>query len=101
LDPVEAASLVAGIATPLVVLWLAALVFLRTDPTREQRLALNQGLLDLLAPVEQAERRINAMTQRLKKQIEAVEAASDIASDRLGHLESRFQTQINELFTAT
>ncbi|MDA5193193.1 coiled-coil domain-containing protein [Govanella unica] len=97
----ETAALIAGIIAPVGVIWLVALVVLRTDPLREQRLALSHGLHDLLAPVEQAEKRVATLTQKLQKQIEAVDAAGDIASQRITVLENRFAAQIQTLFTAT
>ncbi|RIK95553.1 MAG: hypothetical protein DCC73_04120 [Proteobacteria bacterium] len=97
----EAAGLVSGIVSPLVIVWLAALVYLRTDPLRGYRLDLAHALDELLSPVDAAESRVDGLVARLKRQIEHLEAASDIASDRLGHLERRFQGQIGDLFTAT
>jgi len=97
----EIGAIVAGGTMPLVLIWLFALVIMRTDLFREQRIAVAQGLDELLSPVDQAERRTAALTEKLRQQIENVESASEIASDRIKRLEDRFQGQITDLFSAT
>ena len=97
----EIGAMAAGVTMPLVLIWICALVILRTDLLGEQRIAVAQGLDELLSPVDQAERRATALTEKLRQQIENVENASEIASDRIKRLEDRFQNQINDLFSAT
>lgn len=97
----EVGAIVAGATMPLVLIWLFVLVILRTDLFREQRIAIAEGLDELLSPVDQAERRTTALTQKLRQQIENVESASEIAADRIKRLEDRFQGQITDLFSAT
>lgn len=97
----ELGAIVSGGIMPLVLIWLFALVIMRTDLFREQRIAVAQGLDELLSPVDQAERRTTALTEKLRQQIENVESASEIAADRIKRLEDRFQAQITDLFSAT
>ncbi len=97
----EAGGLLAGGSLPLILIWLIALVYLRTDPLREHRTALTHGLDGLLAPLEVAQRRVNSIVAELHKEIHHVEAAGDIATTRIGNLEKRFQDQISNLFEVT
>ncbi|MCF6216511.1 MAG: hypothetical protein L3J58_10110 [Emcibacter sp.] len=97
----EAGGLLAGASLPLILIWLIALVYLRTDPLREHRTALTHGLDGLLAPLEVAQRRVNSIVAELHKEIHHVESASDIATTRIGNLEKRFQNQISNLFEVT
>jgi len=97
----EVGGLLAGASLPLILFWLMALVFLRTDPLREQRTALTQGIEGLLAPLDSVQKRVGAIVAQLHKEIKHVEAASDIAATRLDNLENRFQEQISNLFDVT
>ena len=97
----ETGGLLAGATLPLLLIWLIALVFLRTDPLRDHRMALAHGLDGLLAPLDVAQRRVNSIVAELHKEISHVEAAGDIATTRIDNLENRFQEQISNLFEAT
>ncbi|VAX05016.1 hypothetical protein MNBD_ALPHA03-1909 [hydrothermal vent metagenome] len=97
----EAGGLLAGASLPLILVWLIALVYLRTDPLREHRTALTHGLDGLLAPLDVAQKRVNSIVAELHKEIHHVEAASDIATTRIDNLENRFQDQISNLFEVT
>jgi len=97
----EAGGLLAGASLPLILIWLIALVYLRTDPLRDHRMALTQGLDGLLAPLEVAQKRVNHIVADLHKEISHVEAAGDIATTRIDNLEQRFQSQISDLFEVT
>jgi len=97
----EISGLLAGASLPLILVWLVALVYLRTDPLRDHRAALAHGLDGLLAPLDMAQRRVNSIVAELHKEIKHVEAAGDIASTRLDNLEKRFQGQISDLFEVT
>jgi len=97
----EIGGLLAGASMPLVLIWLVALVYLRSDPLRDHRLALAHGLDGLLSPLEVAQRRVNTIVAGIHKEISHVEAASDIAVTRIDNLEKRFQDQISSLFDVT
>ncbi|MCF8473612.1 MAG: hypothetical protein K9G26_02865 [Emcibacter sp.] len=97
----ETGGLMAGASLPLILIWLIALVFLRTDPLRDQRTALIHGLDDLAAPLNKIQNHIDSIVKDLHKEIGHVEAASDIALKRIDNLERRFQEQISNLFEVT
>ncbi len=97
----ETGGLLAGAMMPLVLIWLIALVYLRTDPLRDHRMALAHGLDELLTPLDLAQRRVNSIVSELNKEISHVEAAGDIATTRIDNLENRFQEQISSLFDVT
>lgn len=101
LDAWSVFSLVAGIFTPVTVIWLVALVFQRTDPLLEKRLEIAKGMDQALAPIDDAEKRLAAMVDNIGHQITQIEASTDIAVQRVEALEDRFQAQINDLFDAT
>ncbi|GHF26268.1 hypothetical protein GCM10017044_21480 [Kordiimonas sediminis] len=94
-------ELLAGVSTPLVLIWLVALVAQRTDPMLERRVDLSRNLHKAIAPVEIAEQRLENLTKKLKKELEGLNAVSDLASDRISNLENSFQEQISNLFAAT
>lgn len=97
----EVGGLLAGATLPLLLIWLIALVYLRTDPLRDHRMALAHGLDELLTPLDVAQRRANAIVAGLHKEISHVEAAGDIATTRIDNLKNRFQEQISNLFEVT
>jgi len=97
----EAGGLLAGGSLPLILVWLIALVYLRTDPLRDHRMALTHGLDGLLAPLDVAQKRVNLIVAELHKELHHVESAGDIATTRIDSLEKRFQTQISDLFEVT
>ncbi|RMB08982.1 hypothetical protein BXY39_1629 [Eilatimonas milleporae] len=97
----DLAALVAGVATPIAIAWLIALAFQRTDPLIERRVALAQHLHRAMSPVEAAEVRLAQLHKGIIKELDHIDAVADLASDRVKHLENRFQEQISNLFTAT
>lgn len=97
----ELSALVGGIAAPVAVIWLIALVYQRTDPLLERRIEMVQGMDKALAPIEVAEKRLGQIGIEFDKQVAHIELAVDVASQRIEHLEGRFQGQISELFSAT
>ena len=94
------AGLVAGYATPVIIFWLVALAFQRTDPLLEHRLAVAQNLHKAIAPVDVAEQRMAQLSKNLQKELQNIDAVADLAADRIKNLEDRFQEQINNLFSA-
>ena len=97
----EAGGLLAGASLPLILVWLIALVYLRTDPLRDHRTALTRGMNDLFAPLDAVQQRVNSIVAELHKQIKQVEGAGDVATTRIDNLEKRFQEQISNLFEVT
>ncbi len=97
----EAGGLLAGASLPLILVWLIALVYLRTDPLRDHRAALTHGIEGLLNPLDVAQKRVNSIVVELHKEIKHIGAASDIAVTRIDNLENRFQEQISSLFEVT
>jgi len=93
-------SLVSGLMSPLAVIWIMALVFQRTDPMLERRVAVAQTLHKAVAPVEHAERRLVDLQAKLIRDLESIDAVAELASDRISNLEDRFQSQISDLFSA-
>ncbi len=101
ISPANLATYIAGLATPIAVIWLITLAFQRTDPLLERRLDMSQNLHKAVAPVEEAERRLNQLSKNLGKELDNIVAVADLASDRIENLENRFQAQISDLFSAT
>ncbi|MCK5040656.1 MAG: hypothetical protein KAR62_00110 [Sphingomonadales bacterium] len=97
----EVALYAAGLTSPIVVFWLVALVYQRTDPLLEQRLDIAKGMAKTLAPIDQAQDRLKEISTNIEKQLKLIEAATDIAGQRIHNLENRFQDEVNHLFTAT
>ena len=91
----------AGLTSPIVVFWLVALVYQRTDPLLERRVEIAQGMNETLAPIDRAEKRLSGIAANIDKQVHLIEAASEIAENRIQNLEGRFQEQVNNLFNAT
>lgn len=91
----------AGLTSPIVVFWLIALVYQRTDPLLERRIEVAMGMEKTLDPIDTAESRLKEISANISKQIGFIEASTDIAVQRIENLENRFQDQVNELFTAT
>ncbi len=98
---VDMAALVAGILAPVAIFWLIALVFQRTDPLLERRLAVAQGMNRALAPIEHAEHRLDQLLNRIRRDMDHIEAAVDLAASRIDSLEERFKSEIADLFSAT
>ncbi|RME66704.1 MAG: hypothetical protein D6782_03835, partial [Alphaproteobacteria bacterium] len=99
--PPDIAAGVAGLMTPIVCAWLMALVFQRTDPLLERRLALARTLARAVAPIDAAEIKLNQLLERLRRDIETVERTVELAAERIDTLEARFQSQVSDLFSAT
>lgn len=94
-------SLAGGIILPIVLFWLIALVFQRTDPLLERRLSVMQNLNTTLAPIDLAEKRLESINASIQNQFESIEAISDIASKSMDKLEKRFQEQTDQLFSVS
>lgn len=92
---------IALMMAPVAVFWLIALVFQRTDPLLERRLAMAQTMNRALAPVEAAEARLAALNKKLRDEVDTIERVVVLASDRIDNLEDRFQSQVSDLFGAT
>ncbi|GAB4126253.1 MAG: hypothetical protein Kow00104_11290 [Rhodothalassiaceae bacterium] len=97
----DLAPLVAGILTPIAVFWLIALVIQRSDPLLERRLGIQRTLDRALAPIEHAEKRLDHLVARMKRDMDHIEAAVDLAASRIDSLEHRFRNEISDLFAAT
>jgi predicted nucleic acid-binding Zn-ribbon protein len=93
--------MVTGFMTPFIAIWLITLIFMRSSPLRDQHAALVLGLEGLLDPVNIAERRIDQLIEKLQKQINDVNAASDAATEKLMALESQFIDQTEKLHNET
>ncbi|MCK5575516.1 MAG: hypothetical protein KAI28_06850 [Sphingomonadales bacterium] len=98
---VDMGAISGGMAAPIVLFWLAALVYQRTDPLLERRLEIARGMEGTLAPIDAAEKRLDSINSNISNQLNLVEGATDVAMARIGHLEERFQDQVNSLFSAT
>ncbi len=94
-------SLVAGSFAPIGLFWLIALVFQRSDPLLERRLAIAQTLHKAIAPVEEAEKRLDILHGQISKELTNIDAVSLLAAERIDNLEDRFQEQVSNLFSAT
>ncbi|MGY8986440.1 MAG: hypothetical protein ACKVIX_07400 [Sphingomonadales bacterium] len=90
-----------GLTSPIVVFWLITLVYQRTDPLLERRIEISMGMEKTLDPIDAAEKKLNIISSNIKKQIDLIEASTDIALQSIENLENRFQDQVNQLFTAT
>ncbi|WP_149999402.1 hypothetical protein [Iodidimonas gelatinilytica] len=101
LQLVDLAALIAGVLTPLAIVWLIALVFQRTDPLLERRLEIAQDMDRALAPIEHAEKRLDQLLVRVRHDMDHVEAAVDLAASRIDSLEGRFKSEIADLFSVT
>lgn len=99
--PADIAAGVAGLMTPIVCAWLMALVFQRTDPLLERRLALARTLNRAIAPIDAAEIKLNQLLERLRRDVDTVERTVELAAERIDTLEARFQSQVSDLFSAT
>ncbi|MFZ5609129.1 MAG: hypothetical protein ACOY99_05930 [Pseudomonadota bacterium] len=99
--PSEIAIYVAGLVTPIVAFWMIALVFQRTDPLLERRLAVARSLNQAVAPIDAAEQRLDALIQKLNKELQTIDKTADLAGERIAALESRFEAQVSGLFSAT
>lgn len=97
----DLAALIAGLAAPVSVFWLMALVAQRTDPLLERRLEIARGMKKALAPIEAAERKLVSIRHNLDSQVKNIELATDVAAQRLDSLENRFDKQLTGLFSAT
>lgn len=94
-------SLSGGILLPIVLFWLVALVFQRTDPLLERRVSMIQNLNTTLAPIDSAEQRLKEINKSIHNQFESIEAIADIASNSIDKLEKRFDEQTTQLFAAS
>ncbi|GAB4141667.1 MAG: hypothetical protein Tsb0016_09500 [Sphingomonadales bacterium] len=99
--PADIAAAVAGLMTPIVCVWVMALVFQRTDPLLERRLALARTLNRAIAPIDAAEIKLNQLLARLNRDVDTVERTVELAAERIDTLEARFQSQVSDLFSAT
>lgn len=98
---IEMATISTGAILPLILIWLTCLVVVRINPVDDNYRALEAGLDQLLHPVEMTQERIFKIIDNLKTEIEKIEAAGDVASNRFKNLEDSFKNQISELFKAT
>ncbi|UTW54203.1 hypothetical protein [Kordiimonas sp. SCSIO 12610] len=98
---IDVISIIAASTTPIAIFWLIALAIQRTDPLLERRLAIANNLHKAVAPVEIAENRLRELNKSLNNELANIEAVSELAAERIGNLEGRFQEQISNLFSAT
>lgn len=101
LSAVDIGVFIAALFTPIVTFWMMALVFQRTDPLLERRLAVARTLDHALAPIDAAEHRLDGILSRLTKDLQTLDHTVDLASERITALEHRFKDQLSELFSAT
>jgi hypothetical protein len=97
----DLAALIAGLAAPISVFWLMALVAQRTDPLLERRMEIARGMKKALAPIEAAEKKLGGVRKNLEGQVKNIELATDVATQRLDNLENCFDEQLSRLFSAT
>lgn len=94
-------ALTGGILLPIVLFWLVALVFQRTDPLLERRVSMMQTLNTALSPIDLAEKRLESIDNLIHTRFDNIKAAAEMASKSMGKLESRFEKQTNQLFAVT
>ncbi len=99
--PAELGAIVAGLAAPIAIIWLVALVYQRSDPLLERRLAVAQTLDRALAPIDHAEARFDQLIGRMRQDLERMSAVVDLAGERIDRLEDRFKAATADLFSAT
>ena len=78
----DLAALIGGLASPVAVFWLMALVSQRTDPLLERRLEITRGMKKALAPIEAAEKKLVFIRKNLDGQVKNIELATDVAAQR-------------------
>ncbi|MHC4181498.1 MAG: hypothetical protein ACYSWU_28710 [Planctomycetota bacterium] len=82
----EAGAAVAGVAMPMVVLWLVVLYMRRGGELREQTDMLRAQLELLTYPPDDAESRVRAVTDSLRGQAEALDRVTDTATIQMEKL---------------
>tara|TARA_R110002096_G_scaffold435927_1_gene664275 strand:- start:43984 stop:46557 length:2574 start_codon:yes stop_codon:yes gene_type:complete len=98
---IELATFLSAVSLPLIMIWIVCLVVMRINPVEENYRSLEAGLDQLLNPVEITQSRIVKIIENLKGEIDKIEAAGDLATNRFAKLEENFKIQISELFKAT
>mgnify|MGYP000524804406 CR=1 FL=1 len=98
---IEIATLFSAASLPLIMIWTICLVVMRINPIEENYRSLENGLDQLLNPVEITQNRIVKIIANLKDEIGKIEAAGDVATNRFAKLEESFKEQISDLFKAT
>lgn len=101
LDLNNLSALTGGILLPIVLFWLIALVFQRTDPLLERRVSMMQTLNTALSPIDLAEKRLESIDNSIHTRFNNIKAAAEMASKSMDKLEDRFEKQTNQLFAAT
>ena len=94
-------ALTGGVLLPIVLFWLIALVFQRTDPLLERRVSMMQTLNTALSPIDLAEKRLESIDNLIHSRFENIKAAAEMASNSMEKLEDRFEKQTNQLFAVT
>lgn len=97
----DIAALIGALGVPLCLIWIVTLVLQRSDPLLERRLAIARTLQASIAPVDEAEIKLDRMLERLRRDIGTVDQTVLLASERIGALEDRFKDQVSNLFSAT
>ena len=96
-SPSQISSIITGFSLPLIFIWLVSNYFKSSlEPLPQQHHDKNHKHL-ITSLSSQADKII----ADINKQISNLEATSDIALNRIGHLESKFTQQIKELFDVT
>ncbi len=98
---VEISTIVSVAILPLILLWVLCLVLIRMNPIEENYRSLENGLEQLLNPVEITQERIVKVIENLKSEIKKIDDAGDVAAKRFKSLEEGFKEQIDQLFKAT
>lgn len=98
---IELSTIASGALLPLMMVWIICLVLIRINPIEDNYRSLERGLDQLLSPVEITQERIVKIIENLKQEIETIEHAGEIATDRFKMLEGSFKEQVSELFNAT
>ena len=98
---VDLSMIVSVAMLPMILIWVLCLVIIRVNPIEENYRSLENGLDQLLNPVEITQDRIVKVIENLKSEIEKIDAAGEVAANRFKNLEDGFKAQIEELFKAT
>ena len=99
--PHEFGALVAGMATPLIVLWLVVVFARRGLEVRQHTQMLRRQLEMLTYPAEDAEARINEVSDTLRRQADELSRVSDRAEVQLRELAETLAQQTENLTSVT
>ncbi|MDG1995385.1 MAG: hypothetical protein P8J14_02735 [Emcibacteraceae bacterium] len=97
LTPVELSMLITGGFIPLVFVWLICLITLKINPIEANHRALENGLEQLLNPVEITQDRIKKLINSVTLEIEKIDLAGYAATEQFQKLDENVKAQIETL----